>query len=378
MTKHIFISAGEISGDLHAAGLVGELNKILPEIALWGLGGDLLREQGTDLLYHVDQLSTMGFAEVIRKLPYFRQVVRQVKRRLSNERPDFAILVDFPGMNFKFAEHLNKLGIPFVYYILPQVWAWHQSRIEKMKRWNAKFISILPFEPEFFERYGLTVEYFGHPLIDLAKPDISREEFRESIGLLEEEDLVAVLPGSRRQEITRILPHMLAGLRHSILQGQKMRVVCRPANPQQNDLVGRFIARSGIEVDLFNGNLHSLLRASDLALVASGTATVDTAICGTAAIVLYRTNLLTYMIAKSVVKVQNIALANLIAGDTIYPELIQNNVGPGQISHEIRKILSNPAMSESIRSRIDTVSVLLGEGEAYVKAAERVKDLILK
>jgi len=376
VTKRIFISAGEISGDLHAAGLVGELKKLLPDLSFWGLGGDRLKAEGIDELYHVDQLSTMGFVEIIRKLPYFRRVVHEVNGRLSDNPPDAAVLVDYPGMNFKFAEKLNELEIPFVYYILPQVWAWHKSRIERMKRWNAKFISILPFEPEFFEQHGLNVEYFGHPLIDLAKPDLSRNEFRKSIGLGQDEKLIAVLPGSRLQEIVRILPRMLAGLRLYRLQGHEVKILCRPANSQQNDLVSRFISENGVEADTFNGNLHTLLSASDLALVASGTATVDTAICQTPAIVLYRTNWLTYLIARSVVTVNNIALANLISGETVYPELIQEDVDPGQISAEIRKILENDANSDAIRSKIARIPVLLGEGGAYAKAAERVASLI--
>jgi len=356
VTKQIFISAGEISGDLHA--------------------GDRLKAEGVDELYHVDQLSTMGFVEIVRKLPHFRRVVQEVNRRLSDSPPDAAVLVDYPGMNFKFAERLNELKIPFVYYILPQVWAWHKSRIEKMKQWDAKFISILPFEPEFFAQHGLDVEYYGHPLIDLAKPDMSRDEFRKSISLGQDEKLIAVLPGSRLQEIVRILPRMLAGLRLCRLQGHKVRILCRPANPQQNDLVSRFISENGVEADIFNGNLHTLLSASDLALVASGTATVDTAICQTPAIVLYRTNWLTYLIARNVVTVKHIAMANLIAGETVYPELIQEDLDPGQISAEIRKILRDSAISSAIRAKIARIPVLLGEGGAYAKAAKRVASLV--
>ena len=157
MTKKIFISAGEASGDMHAAGLIAELRKLHPDISLWGLGGSRMRSEGVETLYDISDLSTMGFTEVVCKLPFFRRVLKTVSNRFDKDKPDAAILIDYPGMNFKFAERLNRLGIPFVYYILPQVWAWHRSRIEKMKRWNAKFISILPFEPEFFSKHGLEV-----------------------------------------------------------------------------------------------------------------------------------------------------------------------------------------------------------------------------
>ena len=378
MKKRVFISSGEASGDLHAAGLISELKKLNPDLDFWGLGGDRLASQGVEILFHISRLSTMGFAEVVRRLPFFRRVFKAVIRRFESERPDAAILVDYPGMNFRFAERLNDLGIPFVYYILPQVWAWHKSRIEKMKRWNAKFISILPFEPKFYAEHGLDVEFFGHPLVDLAKTDILPEDFRQSLNIESGEKLIALLPGSRTQEIDRILPVMLSGLEPVCQEFRNIRAVCRPADRSQNSIYARIIDASGAGAEIYNGALYSLLTAADLTLVTSGTATVETAICNSPAIVLYRTNPLTYMIAKRLVTINNIAMANIIAGETVYPELIQGNASPRKLTSEILRFLRDGKYSDSIRFKISKVSMLLGEKGAYKRAARRALSLLFK
>ncbi len=376
MKKRIFISAGEASGDLHAAGLADELIRLNPACEFYGLGGDNLKTLGADIRFHVSDLSTMGFAEVIKKLPFFKNVFRTISKSLAGNPPDAAILIDYPGMNFKFAQRLYELQIPFVYYILPQVWAWHTGRIKKMKSWNAKFISILPFEPEFFAKHGLQVEYFGHPLIDKAKPDLNREEFRESNEIASDEQLIAVLPGSRKQEIERILPVMLDGLELAMIRGLKLSIVIRPSDESQNQLIDRIARCSSIDLMTFNGNIYNLLSAADLTLVASGTATVETAICKSPAIVIYKTSPLTYLIAKRLIKVPNIAMANLIAGETVYPELIQSEANARRLSDTIRQVLSDYNLIEQMRTKITVVSELLGEGGAYVKAAEYVKTAI--
>ena len=372
MTKKIFISAGEASGDLHAAGLVAELSKLHPDISLWGLGGERMRSQGAQTHYDISDLSTMGFAEVVRKLPFFRGVLKSVERRFSEERPDAAILVDYPGMNFKFADRLSRLGIPFVYYILPQVWAWHRSRIEKMKRWNAKFLSILPFEPEFFSKHGLKVEFCGHPLVDLAKPETEPDAFRASAGVSESDKLIAVLPGSRIQEIGSILPVVLSATKVVGENTRNLKIICRPVDRSQNEIFARIISQAGVDAEIFNGNMYDLLAAADLTLVASGTATVEAAICRSPSIVLYRTNWLTYMIARRVINVSNIAMANIIAGESIFPELIQSDVNPERIATEVMHFLNKPEYTETVRSKAASVLALLGEGDAYKKAGRAV------
>jgi lipid-A-disaccharide synthase len=357
---------------------LSEVLKLQPGIKCWGLGGEKLRSLGVETLYDISQLSTMGFAEVLKKLPFFRRVLKEATSRIEQSKPTGAILVDYPGMNFRIADHLNKLGIPFVYYILPQVWAWHQSRVEKMKRWNARFISILPFEPEFFGKRGLHVDYFGHPLIDIAKPDMSTTSFRKSIGVGVDERLIAILPGSREQEIRRILPVMLQALKLVAESGMGVRPICRPSDRAQNELCLQIASEVGSPITLHNGNLYDLLTASDLTLVTSGTATVDTAICRSPAIVLYKTSPLTYLIAKKLIKVGNIAMANLIADNTIYSELIQSEANPQRLSREIRLILSESDLATEMRSRIAIVPRLLGEGGAYKKAAAQVVSYLFR
>ncbi len=373
MRKEIFISAGEASGDLHAAGLLSELRTLQPDISAWGLGGSRMRSQGAETHYDISELAAMGFAEVVRKLPFFRAVFKTVTDRFDEDAPDAAILVDYPGMNFRLADRLNRLKIPFVYYILPQVWAWHRSRVNTMRRWNAKFVSILPFEPEFFSRYGLDIEYHGHPLVDSAKPDIEPAEFRSSLGIADDEKLIAVLAGSRLQEIDLILPRVLSSLRLVQDRFRDLKIVCRPADPAGHDRISQIIGDLGVKAEIYCGNVCNLLSAAALTLVTSGTATVEAAICRSPAVVLYRTNWLTYLIAKRLVRVRNIAMANIIAGEKLYPELIQSDVNSERIAREVTRILEDPEISSTMKTRAGVVLAKLGEGGAYRKAAQAVR-----
>jgi lipid-A-disaccharide synthase len=369
VSKRIFISAGEESGDTHAAGLVSELLKINPDWTFRGLGGDRLEALGVKIDFHVSELSTMGFIEVLKRYPFFRRVYRRTAARLKKDPPDFAVLVDYPGMNFRFADLLNSLGVQLVYYVLPQVWAWHVGRVKRMRSWNAKFVSILPFEPDFFSQHGLKVEYFGHPLIENAVPSMSPQDFRDQHGIRPNERLIAVLPGSRTHEIERNLPVMLEGLELAQIQVGEIRAICRPAHSSQSGLIDTISKPYGIDLKRHDGSLYDLLGAADLTLVVSGTATVDTALCKSPAIVIYKISPLTYAIARWLVRVPNVAMANLIAGASVYPELIQRDANPGRLSSEIAAILRDKELISEMRSRISTVSELLGERGAYEKAA---------
>jgi len=372
VNKRIFISAGEASGDLHAAGLISELKRIDGSYEFWGLGGDRLRSEGTETAYDITDLSTMGFAEVLKKIPFFRNVYHSIISRFEMEKPDAAILVDYPGMNFKFAKRLDRMGVPFVYYIQPQAWAWNKRRIRKMRKWNAKFISILPFEPEFFRKNGLEVEYYGHPLVDKSTPDLRRGRFRREHGVKKNDFLIAVLPGSRLQEIKSILPTALEAIKKVRDKHAQVRIICRPFDQHQNILYEQIIERIKLNVEVYNGNLHNLLNAADLTLVTSGTATVEAAISRSPAIVMYKTNQMTYLIARSLIRVKNIAMANLIAGEEVYPELIQSKLNRKRLAKEIRRFIEDDAFSRDVRVRISKVAELLGGGQAYKKAAESV------
>jgi len=377
LSKSVFISAGEPSGDVHASGLISAIQSKIPDISIWGLGGDRLGELGAELIYHVSRLSSMGFAELAGKMLFFRKVYKSVIQEIEKNRPDAAILVDYPGMNFRFGDRLSELGIPFIYYILPQVWAWHESRVEKMMSWrNARFVSILPFEQDYFKKRGLHVDYFGHPLVDTARPDTGEEKFRSDVGIESNDTLLAILPGSRTQEIRRILPVMLKATKAAQKEHNRIIPVCRPSNDAQVELCKSSAGRLNVELRIYRESVYNLLTYSDLTLVTSGTATLEAAICGAPSIVLYRTNPLTYYLARRLVKVPNIAMANLIAGETIYPELIQSDANPENICAEIARYVESPQLRESTRSRIAGVSKLLGDGEAYLKAAERVAEFL--
>lgn len=357
---------------MHAAGLISELKRIDGRLELWGLGGAKLRREGTETIYDIADLSTMGFAEVVKKFSFFRDVYHSVLQRFETDPPDAAILVDYPGMNFKFARRLHRLGIPFVYYIQPQAWAWNKGRIRKMRKWNAKFISILPFEPDFFRDCGLEVEYYGHPLVDRSTPDLRKERFRREHGVKKNDYLIGVLPGSRLQEIKNILPIALGAIKRIKEAHPHVKVVCRPFDEPHNILYEQIIERTKMNAEIYNGNIYNLLSAADLILVASGTATVEAAVSRSPAIVMYKTNSLTYLIARMLVRVKHIAMANLIAGEEIYPELVQSGLTRKRLAKHICKFIEDEAYARDVRVRISKVAELLGGGQAYRAAAESV------
>jgi lipid-A-disaccharide synthase len=242
-----------------------------------------------------------------------------------------------------------------------------------MKRWKAKFVSILPFEPEFFSRHGLNVEFYGHPLVDSVKPDAAPDEFRASIGVAKSEKVIAVLPGSRLQEIRRILPATLLSLRIAQREIGDLRIISRPVDRSQNRTYSHIARKCDYNnVEIYNGSLYNLLSAADLTLVASGTATVEAAICRAPSIVLYRTNWLTYLIAKRLVNVDYIAMANIVAGKQLFPELIQSDVNPERIAGEVIRLLKDPGLLEEMRAKTAEILPLLGESNAYEKACRAI------
>ncbi|HEQ99414.1 MAG TPA: lipid-A-disaccharide synthase [candidate division Zixibacteria bacterium] len=375
--KRIFISAGESSGDFHAAGLVRELLNLNTDLQIEGLGGDNLSKLGVKLLYHTRDLAAMGFWEVIKKLSFFMDVRNDCHKLLMDKKPDLVILVDYPGFNLRLARDAYRLGIPVVYFILPQVWAWKPNRIESLNKYCQMLISILPFEKDFFARYNTEVEYVGHPFTDTIPDEADVSGIRKQLNLAETDKLICLLPGSREQELERNLPPMIEALTILKQKFKNLKGVIIKAENLEIDLYSKKIGKAVDYIEITESEKYSYIKASDSVMVASGTATLETAICGTPGVVVYKTSPLTYFLAKRLVKIDTIALANIVAGERVFPELIQKDAAPERIANEIDKILSDQNHYNDIRNRLSNIREKLEPKGSYARAAKLIYDKFL-
>lgn len=321
----IFLSAGEESGDLHGAALARALRERLPGARLLGLGGARMAAEGVELLAGLEELAVMGLVEVLRHLPYFLRLRRRVFSALAAEGVDLVIPIDYPGFNLRLARFARASGIPVLYYIAPQVWAWHRSRVRDMARDADEVAVVLPFEEDFLRRGGVKARFVGHPLLDRPEPALSREAWARSVGLDPERPVLALFPGSRAQEVRRHL---------ALFSAAAERVAAR--RPEVQPVVG---VPGGIDRAVYAGSrwplvdsASGLLPHATAAIAKSGTTTLEAALAGTPLVVVYRMNALSYALAKRLVKVPHIALANLIAGARVAPEFVQDAATPDALA----------------------------------------------
>ncbi len=352
----LFVLAGEVSGDLHAAGVVRTLLEARPEVKVFGVGGPKLRELGADLLYSTDQMSIMGFVEVIRHASFLRRVIADLKQAVLRERPDVALLIDYPGMNLHLAAFFRKHGIPVVYYISPQLWAWKEGRVEKIRRYVDRLLVIFDFEVGFYKGHGIDAEFVGNPVVeelsDLRFPP--KERFLADAGIEPGTKVVGLLPGSRRQEIEKIFPEMLGAARR-LREGRKVAFLLGRAPHIDWSLYEGHIRAAGIEPVVRPA--YEVMQFSDLVLVTSGTATLESLCFGVPMVVLYRTGRLNYLIGRRLVKLKNIALANIVAVGLhaerqAVPELLQERANAAEISLVAGKILDDPAVADAMRREL--------------------------
>jgi lipid-A-disaccharide synthase len=375
MKKRILVVAGEVSGDLHAAGLIQELQKMTSDLEFFGIGGDKMKSCGVKSLFHINQLSVLGFWEVLKHLNFFRRVKNQLLAEVEASSCHLAILVDYPGFNLRLAADLKKRSIPIVYYISPQIWAWGEKRIEKIKKYVGKMIVFFPFEEELYRRHSVKVEFVGHPSLELAIPTLSRKQFCDLIGVNESEKLIGLFPGSRIQEVKQHLPVMAqaAGIIRSQLGNFQFLVGLAPGIDK--DFV-KSLLPSNSPIGISEGHNYEIMKYSEILLVKSGTSTVEAALSGTPFVVMYKTSPISYFIARRVVKISNLAMANILVGKKIVPEFIQNLATPEKIATESVSILKDQARYLKIKEELQGMRGRLGTGNAYRKAAQAVAELI--
>lgn len=341
--KKLMIVAGEVSGDQHAARLVRDLRAARGDVEITGIGGEALRREGVRTLYDVRDMAVVGFLEVVSRLAFFRRVFRQMTERLESDRPDALLLVDYPGFNLRLAAKARALGIPVLYYVSPQVWAWHKSRIPKMARILDLLMVIFPFEVEVFKGTGLKTVFVGHPLVESVKRTLARPspELPWPAG----ERRIGLLPGSRRQEIQRVLPAMLAAARELRRRDPATAFLIPAASAEIREQIARQLDALPPEdraaVAVVDGQMREILRQARAAMVCSGTATVETALLQCPLIVVYRTAALTYWFGRRIIRVPWLGMVNLIAGRELCPEFIQGAARPGAMADAVEALAAD-------------------------------------
>ena len=369
MKKKLLIIAGEASGDLHGSALVRELKSIDKDIEIFGIGGDKMIEAGLIPKYHINKMSFLGFIEVIKHLPFIRKVKRDLISLVKKEGIKTAVLIDYPGFNLSIAKSFHSLGLKNLYYISPQIWAWGKGRIKKIKNIITRMIVFFPFEKKLYSSNGINSDFVGHPLVRTIENYNfkTKEELILEHKLLPKQDILLLLPGSREQELNKILPSVLKASKKLADEFNLQIVIACADNIDKN----YFNDYSSYSFSLIQGDTYNLLKNSKFAIVKSGTSTLEAGIIGTPFIVVYKTNYLTYLIGKALIKISNIALANIVAEKTVVTELIQNEVKSENIYSICKEFVINKQKYESLKMELGKIkSKLKTEGNPSKKAAE--------
>ena len=376
-TKTVMIVAGEASGDMHGASLVREMLRIDPSLNFYGIGGNKMQDAGVKLLINAAETAVVGLTEVISKFGTLFRIIRQVKKSLDEIKPELVILIDYPDFNLNFvAPAAKKRNIKIFYYISPQVWAWRKSRINKIKRLVDKMAVILPFEVDTYAAKGFAVDYVGHPLLDLVKPTYSKQESQKIFNLDESKTTIGLLPGSRQSEVVKLLPEMLRAAEILAQKIQNVQFILPLADTLEKKTVDDIVSGFTIKVKVISGQTYDAVSCCDLAIVASGTATLETALLSVPMIIIYKISPLSYFIGKMIVNVKNIGLANIVAGKTVVPELIQEDVSGNRIAAEAMDILTNAERKREMIKELAAIRSKLGNPGAARKAAHLAYDML--
>ena len=363
----IMIVAGEPSGDLQASRVAAELKEIAPDLEILGMGGDLMEEAGVELIYHIRDSAVMGIGGVFTAIPAFLKKRKHLKHLIRTKHPAAVVLVDFGDFNMPLARFAHRLGVPVIYYIPPKAWAWRPNRAKKIAKTTTAVASIFPFAAEFYRAAGANVEFVGHPLLDFARTDLSCVEARDALSLDANRPVLGLMPGSRRREVERILPVMLevADQIHQVVPD------CQFVLPLAPSIDSATLPETRL-VNVVRGSVYEAMRASDLMLIASGTATLEAACLGTPMIVVYKMSRLSWHILRALVKLELSGLPNVIAGRGIVPELLQDQVTAERITPIALELLQNRQKRAAQQERLRWVYEQLGEPGAAKRTAELI------
>jgi lipid-A-disaccharide synthase len=375
MNRSILIVAGEQSGDNYGAALVRAYSERYGGRSFFGIGGPSMAKEGIDLIHSMEDLAVTGLVEVVSRLPRIRRIFMKVLAAAKNRRPDAAVLIDSPDFNLRLARRLHRLGIPVCYYISPTIWAWRRGRIHTLRKYVARMLYIFPFEGPIFEKYDVPAVFVGHPLIERVMARTGRAEFCQKHGLDPGQPLIAVLPGSRINEIRHHSPVLREAL--SLIQKQNpAQFVVLKAEHLRSEVLKEAFPRDIIPHVLIEKDGYDALAAADLALSSCGTANLEAALLETPVIAFYRLSPLTYRLGKPFVRVDRYSIVNILAGKTVIPELIQDQFTPENLAAETARILENSEVRDSMMKEFRLIRAELGESNASENAAAELHQIV--
>jgi lipid-A-disaccharide synthase len=377
----IFLSAGEASGENYGAMLIPALRRLDPDVEIFGMGGKRMEDLGCRRIVRSEDVAVMGLTEVVRHLPHLYRQYRRIKTSLVETRPDVAVLIDYPDFHLRLARDLHRLGIPVIFFVSPQLWAWKKHRLRQVERYVDRMLVIFPFEEKFYRDHGVDATYVGHPLADLPLPTISRNEFADQYGLDASKDWVGLLPGSRDKEIRLNLPEMKKAATELGIDCEFLLPLAPTLKPDHIATIRRLAGGSlpgKARITLVNDARAALFHAR-ASMVASGTATIEAALMGNPFLVVYRVSAVTYAVVRRIVSVPFVAMVNLVAGREVVPELIQDKFQAAEVASCLRSLMLNEEARGKMRNDLQEVGTLLRAGRSTTETAiEKVAGITMQ
>ncbi|HWR44328.1 lipid-A-disaccharide synthase [Sporomusa sp.] len=371
----IMLSVGEASGDLHGASVANALKLLQPDIELFGMGGKAMQAAGVNVIYDIAGLGVIGFVEVIKNLGKLFELRDNLAALMDKERPDVLVIIDYPDFNMRLAKIAKAKGIPVVSYISPSAWAWRRGRAKEVAKTVNKVAAIFPFEADVYREAGADVTFVGHPLADIVKPALSKEEAYRYFGARPDRPVVLLMPGSREQEISKLLPVMLEAGELIVEKLPDCQFFLPVASTISREMLQNIIDSHNVNVTLTTEYTYDLMGLSDAVIAASGTATLETSLMGAPTVIIYKIAALTYFLGKFLIKIPNIGLPNIVAGRRIVPELLQDAVNPGSIAAETVKLIADTAVREQALADLAEVKAKLGQTGAVKRVAEVILEV---
>lgn len=364
------IVAGEASGDLHGANLVKEALKADPSLSFFGIGGSGMRTAGVTILLDASEIAVVGLVEVIPHFPVIYRAFTMLRKILETDPPELLILIDYPDFNLRLAKIAKKARVSVLYYISPQVWAWRVGRVKKIGRVIDRMAVVFPFEAPFYEKEGIPVTFVGHPLVDTVHPVMSRNEAQEAFGLDSDRKTIGLFPGSRRQEIKNLLPVILESAAVLLRRFPDAQFILPLASSLNRADIDPFLESSGLDIIVVEGSGYDVMQVCDAIISVSGTVTLEIAMIGVPMVIIYKVSPLTYMIGRHLIRVDHIGICNIVAGERVVKELIQQDAVPEKIAAEITRILTDTEYARSIKKKLGLIKTKLGSGGCSARVAE--------
>lgn len=374
-SKNVLIIAGEASGDLHGASLIRELKKIDGSLKIFGVGGNKMQAEGMELIYHIDKMAFLGFVEVVKHLPFIKKVQRDLINEVKKRNVKEVILIDYPGFNLSIAKKLKSLDLKLIYYITPQVWAWGKGRVKNIKELFNKVLVVFPFEEKFFKSKNVNAEFVGHPLIQEINSYnyLNRDQLNNKFELDPAKEILLILSGSRKQEVKTIFPEAIKAASRLVDEFDMQIVVACSSNLDEK-VFYELTDQKNFKV--IKDYTYDLLKHSKFGIIKSGTSTLEAGLMELPFVIVYKTSWLTYLIGKSLVKIKNIGMANIVLDEQVVPELIQNQANEKNIYSTAKNILSDDGLLNRMKLRLSRIKKVLGEKNAPKNAAKIIYSLL--